>query len=84
VERNASSSACSKKPLALASGAVTGHETSDVQGRSFESKYDAIYYVMQSFQNNHPRITGYVLPGRGKIDFRGFTNNRPRGIQARG
>jgi hypothetical protein len=58
-----------------------GHETSDVQGRSFESKYDAIYYVMQSFQNNHPRITGYVLPGRGKIDFRGFTNNARRGLR---
>jgi len=58
-----------------------GHETSDVQGRVFESKYDAIYYVMQSFQSSHPRITGFVLPEKGTVAFRGFTNNPRRGIR---
>ena len=58
----------------------SGHDSSDFQGWPFESKYHAIYYVMQSFQSSHPRITGFVLPEKGTVAFRGFTNNPRRGI----
>lgn len=57
-----------------------GHETSDVRGRLFESKYDAIFYALYTFQHRHTRITGYVLPGKGVVAFRGFKNNPIYGI----
>lgn len=60
-----------------------GHESSDVQGRAYESKYHAIYDVLSQHIGMHPRITGYVLPGKGIIPFRGFTNNPRRGIGRR-
>jgi hypothetical protein len=58
----------------------SGHDSFDVQGRPFESKYHAIYDVLSQNAWLHPRITGFVLPEKGTVAFRGFTNNPRRGI----
>jgi hypothetical protein len=57
-----------------------GHETSNLAGHRFETKYEAIFSVLTENAWLHPRITGYIVPGVGEVEFRGFKDNPLHGI----